>query len=104
MPSVLSVVQATTSMSPGLHCSMATCSIQLSPGCASTVTAVPYGLSAGPHRPHIGLHQAEAAIGLVHRGDAERAEPLHDVGIRALNIPDDDGFHASVSTVIGNRR
>jgi hypothetical protein len=47
MPSVLSVVQATTSMSPGLHCSMATWSIQLSPGCASTVTAVPGDLRAG---------------------------------------------------------
>jgi hypothetical protein len=28
-------------MSPGLICSAATCIIQLSPGCSSTVTAVP---------------------------------------------------------------
>jgi hypothetical protein len=41
MPSVLSVVQPTTSMSPGWHCSTATWIIQLSPGCANTVTAVP---------------------------------------------------------------
>ena len=41
MPSVLSALSATTSMSPGWHCSTATCSIQLSPGWASTVTALP---------------------------------------------------------------
>jgi hypothetical protein len=40
-PSVLSVVQAATTMSPGCNCSATTCSIQLSPGCSSTVTAVP---------------------------------------------------------------
>jgi hypothetical protein len=40
-PSVLSVVQAATTMSPGRICSATTCSIQLSPGCSSTVTAVP---------------------------------------------------------------
>ena len=41
MPSVLSVVQPTTSTSPLRHCSTATWIIQLSPGCASTVTAGP---------------------------------------------------------------
>ena len=41
MPSVLSAVQPTTRMSPFWHCSTATWIIQLSPGCASTVTAGP---------------------------------------------------------------
>ena len=41
MPSVLSEVQPTTSTSPFWHCSTATWIIQLSPGCASTVTAGP---------------------------------------------------------------
>ncbi len=41
MPSVLSAVQPTTSTSPFWHCSIATWIIQLSPGCASTVTAGP---------------------------------------------------------------
>jgi hypothetical protein len=41
MPSVLSEVHATSSTSPLRHCSIATCSIQLSPGWASTVTALP---------------------------------------------------------------
>jgi 4-hydroxy-4-methyl-2-oxoglutarate aldolase len=41
MPSVLSVVQPTTRTSPFWHCSTATWIIQLSPGCASTVTALP---------------------------------------------------------------
>jgi hypothetical protein len=40
-PSVLSAVQAATTMSPGWICSATTCIIQLSPGCSSTVTAVP---------------------------------------------------------------
>ena len=40
-PSLLSVVQAATTTSPGCICSAATCIIQLSPGCSSTVTAVP---------------------------------------------------------------
>jgi hypothetical protein len=34
-------VTAATTMSPSLICSAATCIIQLSPGCSSTVTAVP---------------------------------------------------------------
>ena len=61
MPSVLSAVQATTSTSPGRHSSMATCTIQLSPGWERMVTALPaacargkmgrmYGLSS-PVRP-----------------------------------------------------
>ena len=61
MPSVLSAVQATTSTSPGRHSSMATCTIQLSPGWDRMVTALPaarargqigrmYGLSS-PVRP-----------------------------------------------------
>src|SRR6185436_5344764 len=41
IPSVLSAVQPTTSTSPFWHCSTATWIIQLSPGCASTVTAGP---------------------------------------------------------------
>ena len=41
-PSSLSVVQAATTTSPSRNCSAATCSIQLSPGCSSTVTAVPH--------------------------------------------------------------
>ena len=40
-PSVDSVVTPATTMSPGWICSAATCSIQLSPGCSRTVTAVP---------------------------------------------------------------
>ena len=40
-PSVQSAVTAATTMSPGRICSAATCIIQLSPGCSSTVTAVP---------------------------------------------------------------
>jgi hypothetical protein len=40
-PSVLSVVQPAITMSPGWICSATTCSIQLSPGCSRTVTAVP---------------------------------------------------------------
>ena len=38
---VFSTVQAATTTSPGWICSAATCIIQLSPGCSSTVTAVP---------------------------------------------------------------
>ena len=38
-PSVLSAVQAATTTSPACSCSAATCIIQLSPGCSSTVTA-----------------------------------------------------------------
>jgi hypothetical protein len=37
----LSAVTAATTTSPGWICSAATCIIQLSPGCSSTVTAVP---------------------------------------------------------------
>ena len=40
-PSLHSAVTAATTMSPGRICSAATCIIQLSPGCSSTVTAVP---------------------------------------------------------------
>jgi len=40
-PSLHSAVTAATTMSPGRICSAATCSIQLSPGCRRTVTAVP---------------------------------------------------------------
>ena len=47
MPSSLSVVTATTTTSPGRIISAATCSIQLSPGCASTVTAVPHIVAPG---------------------------------------------------------
>ena len=104
MPSVLSAVQPTTRMSPGWHCSTATWIIQLSPGCASTVTAVPAASRARPDRAQIGLHQAEAAIGFVHGGDAERAEPFDDIGIGALDVANDDGLHANSSTAIGNSR
>jgi hypothetical protein len=38
---VQSAVIAATTMSPGWICSETTCIIQLSPGCRSTVTAVP---------------------------------------------------------------
>ena len=38
---VVAAVTAATTTSPGRICSAATCSIQLSPGCSSTVTAVP---------------------------------------------------------------
>jgi len=41
MPSLFSEVHASTTTSPGWICSATTCSIQLSPGCVSTVTAVP---------------------------------------------------------------
>src|SRR6476659_1618358 len=41
IPSVLSVVQATTSTSPARHCSAATWIIQLSPGCVNAVTTLP---------------------------------------------------------------
>src|SRR6185369_17199309 len=41
IPSELSAVQPTTRTSPFWHCSTATWIIQLSPGCASTVTADP---------------------------------------------------------------
>ncbi len=40
-PSEHSDVTVATTTSPGSICSAATCSIQLSPGCSSTVTAVP---------------------------------------------------------------
>jgi hypothetical protein len=43
----LSVVNPTTTMSPGRTISAATCSIQLSPGCANTVTAVPQAAARG---------------------------------------------------------
>ena len=46
-PSSLSVVQAATTTSPACSCSAATCSIQLSPGCSSTVTAVPQTCAPG---------------------------------------------------------
>ena len=41
MPSEFSADSATTRTSPGAQSSTATCSIQLSPGWASTVTALP---------------------------------------------------------------
>ena len=47
MPSSLSALSATTTTSPGLICSAATCSIQLSPGWASTVTALPQHAAPG---------------------------------------------------------
>ena len=46
-PSKLSVVQAATTTSPGRSCSATTCIIQLSPGCSSTVTAVPQRAARG---------------------------------------------------------
>jgi hypothetical protein len=46
-PSVLSLVQAATTTSPGRICSAATCSIQLSPGCSSAVTAGPQKRASG---------------------------------------------------------
>ena len=104
MPSVLSAVQPTTRISPGLHCSTATWIIQLSPGCTSTVTAVPGASRARPYRTQIGFHQAEAAIGFVHGRCAERAEPLYQSSVGALDVADNDGLHASSSTAIGNSR
>jgi hypothetical protein len=41
MPSVFIALTAATMMSPGIASSTATCSIQLSPGCSSTVSALP---------------------------------------------------------------
>ena len=46
-PSVFSTVQAATTTSPGWIASAATCIIQLSPGCSSTVTAVPHICAPG---------------------------------------------------------
>jgi LysR family nitrogen assimilation transcriptional regulator len=46
-PSVFSADSATITTSPGRIISAATWSIQLSPGCASTVTAVPHAFAPG---------------------------------------------------------
>ena len=59
----------TTRTSPGWHSSMATCSIQLSPGCASNVTALPAIACARVDGSHVGLEQTEPPLRLVHRRD-----------------------------------
>ena len=46
-PSSQSLVQAASTTSPGRNCSATTCIIQLSPGCSSTVTAVPHRCAPG---------------------------------------------------------
>ena len=60
--------------------------------------------AARPYRAQIGFHQADAAIGLVHGGGAERAEPLDQRGIGSLDVADNNRLHASSSIAIGNSR
>jgi hypothetical protein len=47
MPSVFPEDVPSTATSPGVSISAATCSIQLSPGCAKMVTAVPQAAAPG---------------------------------------------------------
>ena len=61
-------------------------------------------LAAGPDRAQIGLHQAEAAIGLMRGGDAEHAEPFNQPRIGALDVANYDRLHTNSSTAIGNSR
>jgi hypothetical protein len=37
-------------------------------------------------------------------GDAERAEPLDDIGVGPFDVADNDRHHASSSIAIGNNR
>jgi hypothetical protein len=63
---------------------------------------------AGINRPQIRLHQAGTAERLVRGGDAAGGERPDGVGISALDVADNDGFHdflrtqPSVSVTRGN--
>ena len=85
---------ATTSTSPGRHCSTATWIIRLSPGQHSTVTAVPPIRAPGQAGRNSGPEVADPAERLVHGGDAEAAERLGVPGVGARRVGDDDGSHA----------
>ena len=104
MPSVLSAEQPTTRMSPGLALLDRDMDHPVVAGMRQHGHRGARRLAALPDRAQIGLHQADAAIGLVHGGDAERAEPLHQIRIGALDVANDDRLHANSSTAIGNSR
>ena len=59
---------------------------------------------AGPDRPHVWLHQPDTSGGLVDGRNAERAEIVDQGIIDPGNLAHHDGFHASSSRTIGNRR
>ena len=69
------------------HSSTATCIIQLSPGWQQHGDrGCPAPARRRIDRPHVGLHQARAALRLVHGGDAQLAERLDHVGVGALDV------------------
>jgi hypothetical protein len=60
-------VTATTSTSPGRTCSIATCSIQLSPRLGQHGYRIAGNGRTRPDWPHVRLQEADAAHGLMHR-------------------------------------
>ena len=48
--------------------------------------------------PHVGPEQSGAALGLVHRGNAEFLEAGNIAGRGAFNVADGDGFHGEVES------
>ena len=96
-------VVVTTSRSPGRACSMAACSMRLSPGPHSTVSAVP-AARARPGRPERGAEQPGLARGLVHGGHAELAQLGHHPGVRAGRVHDHHWLHASTPLTWGKTR
>ena len=81
---------AATTTSPGRICSAATCSIQLSPGCRSTVTAVPRHLRAGVDRAQHGVIRPTRPIASCTVALPKAAELVGDVGVGALDVAIDD--------------
>jgi hypothetical protein len=80
---------------------MATWSIQLSPGGAEIVTALPAMPRVGLDRPHPRRQEAGAPLRLVHRGHASRAQAGDDGGVGAVDVLDDDGHGHSFSATGG---
>ena len=74
MPSSLSEDTPSTAISPACSISAATCSIQLSPGCAKIVTARAAGLGAWVDGTHVGREKAHTSHGFVHRGNSDTSQ------------------------------
>ncbi len=104
-PSLDGEVVVTTSRSPGRACSMAACTMRLSPGPHSTVSAVPAarapgqaGRSAVPSRPDL-------ARRLVHGGHAELAQLVARTAASARGGSTiDHRLHASTPLTWGKTR
>jgi hypothetical protein len=60
--------------------------------------------AARPYRTQIGLHQPDAPVSFMYRGNAERTEPLDHASVGPVDVANDDRLHANSSTAIGNSR